>query len=196
MATEEPAYEVVERHPEFELRRYDPMLVAATEVDGGLERAGSAAFGILADYIFGNNRARTKIEMTAPVNQQPASERIEMTAPVGQQPLTDGAEADRYVVTFVMPARFTRDTLPLPQDPRVQIQEVPGRLMAVRRYSGRWTEANYQANEKALLRAVQGAGLTPIGPPVYARYDPPFKPWFMRRNEVQVEISEPPEDAP
>lgn len=191
MATEEPTYEVVERYAEFELRRYAPMLVAATEVDAGLDEAGRVGFGILADYIFGNNRGGSKIEMTAPVNQQPAGERIEMTAPVGQQPIASASGADRHVVTFVMPARFTRETLPVPQDPRVRIEEVPARLMAVRRYSGRWTEANYRSHEEALLRAVTDAGLKPIAMPVYARYDPPFKPWFMRRNEVQVEVSEP-----
>jgi len=191
MATEEPTYEVVKRYPEFELRRYAPMLVATTEVDAGLEEAGRAGFRVLADFIFGNNHGRTKIEMTTPVNQQPAGERIAMTAPVGQQPIDSASGADRYVVTFVMPARFSRETLPVPTDPRVQIEEIPARLMAVRRYSGRWTEANYRSNEQALLRAVGDADLTPIAEPVYARYDPPFKPWFLRRNEVQVEVSEP-----
>ncbi len=191
MAIEKPAYEVLERYADFELRRYESSLVAATEVGGDLEQAGRTAFGILADYIFGNNRGRTKIEMTAPVNQQQAGERIEMTAPVAQQPSTGTADRDRYVVTFVMPTRFTLETLPTPGDPRVQIREVPPRLMAVRRYSGRWTEANYREHETILLQAVREAGLTPIGAPVYARYDPPFKPWFLRRNEVQVEVAEP-----
>jgi hypothetical protein len=190
MATEEPKYELVEQHQDFELRRYAPTLVAATAVDGTHEEAGRIAFGILADYIFGNNERRAKIAMTAPVNQQPAGERIAMTAPVGQQQVAGEPDKDRYIVTFAMPAQFTIDTLPIPRDSRVQIREEPGRLMAVRRYSGRWTEANYRANEEALMKAVRKAGLTPIAPPVYARYNAPFTPWFLRRNEVQVQVAE------
>lgn len=193
MGIEEPAYEVVARYPEIELRRYAPSLVAETEVRATFDQAGKIGFRILADYIFGNNLPRSKIEMTAPVGQQPAGDSIEMTAPVSQQPVAGGTE--RYLVTFVMPARFTRETLPQPRDDRVQIEQVPARFMAVRRYSGFWSEENYRANEETLLRAVRDAGLTPIAAPVYARYDPPFAPWFMRRNEVQVGVAELPAGA-
>jgi hypothetical protein len=196
MATEEPEYRVVETYPEFELRRYAPYLVAETEVTGQFDGVGSQAFRILADYIFGKNRAQTKMEMTAPVSQKPAAEageRIAMTAPVTQQPAS-AAEADSYRVSFVMPSGYTLETLPEPEDPRVQLREVPGRLMAARRYSGRWTEANYRENEAALLRAVDEAGLTPIADPVYARYNSPFSLWFLRRNEVLVEVEAP--DSP
>lgn len=192
MAIEEPAYEVVRTFPEFELRRYPPYLVAETEVSGDFDGAGSQAFRILADYIFGNNRSSTKIEMTAPVNQRPAagdSERIEMTAPVAQRPKS-GTDGGIFVISFVMPSRFGLDSLPEPVDPRVQLREEAGGLMAVRRYSGRWTEARYRENEDALLRAVEEAGLQPAGAPVYARYNSPFSLWFMRRNEVMVPVAE------
>ena len=95
MALEEPSYQVVQTYPELELRRYAPYLVAETEVSGDFDEVGNQAFRILADYIFGNNRAREKMEMTAPVNQQPArgeSDKIEMTAPVTQRP-TDGSDS-------------------------------------------------------------------------------------------------------
>jgi hypothetical protein len=130
--------------------------------------------------------------MTAPVSQRPAmseGERIEMTAPVVQRPAS-GTEGETFVVSFVMPDRFTLDTLPEPVDPRVRLREEPGKLMAVRRYSGRWTEKSYRENETLLLRAVEAAGLKPIAPPVYARYNSPFSLWFMRRNEVMVEVAE------
>lgn len=190
MAIEEPAYEVVRTYPDFELRRYAPYLVAETEVSGGFDEAGGQAFRILADYIFGNNRSRSRIEMTAPVNQRPASEgaeRIEMTAPVAQRP-TQGGAGDHFVISFVMPSRFSLDTLPQPGDPRVRLREEPGGLMAVRRYAGRWTRENYLRNETALLRAVEDAGLRRVGAPVYARYNSPFSLWFMRRNEVMVPV--------
>ncbi|WP_295884751.1 heme-binding protein [uncultured Thiohalocapsa sp.] len=203
MAIEEPSHRIVETYPDFELRRYAPHLVAETVVDAGFDKAGNRAFGILADYIFGKNRDDTKIEMTAPVTQQPAGagessaqtqgQKIEMTAPVTQRP-ADGAPsgtataADRYVVSFVMPQRFTLETLPEPLDPRVTLCQEPERLMAVRRYSGRWTKQNYREEERRLLEAVRRQGLEPVGAPVYARYNSPFSLWFMRRNEVMVEV--------
>lgn len=196
MATEEPAYEVVREGQGFELRRYEPQLLAETEVKGRFDKVGGNAFRILADYIFGNNQAAEKIAMTAPVTQRPKAgkdektgARIEMTAPVTQR--AAGAESDSYVISFVMPARFTLDTVPRPDDPRVKLREVPGRLMAVLRYSGGWGEPRYRAHEAQLLEAVHAAGLTPIGEPIYARYNSPFSLPFLRRNEVMVEVADP-----
>lgn len=201
MAIEEPTYEVVRTFPEFELRRYPPYIVAETEVDGPFDKAGNQAFRILADYIFGNNRAAAKIAMTAPVSQRPvdSGERIAMTAPVVQRPAgaesetagginRSGTEGETFIVSFVMPARFTLETLPVPTNPQVRLHSEPGKLMAVRRYSGRWTEAAYRDNETRLLDALADADLTAVGSPVYARYNSPFSLWFMRRNEVMVEV--------
>jgi hypothetical protein len=189
MAIEEPSYQVVRTYPGFELRRYGAYIVAETEVRGGFDEVGNQAFSILAGYIFGNNTSKTKIEMTAPVSQQPAGdgERIAMTAPVTQK-RTGGRDRDSYILSFVMPARFTLQSLPEPTDPRVHFREEPARLMAVRRYSGRWTEGNYRRNESALLGAVRDAGLKPVGEAIYARYNSPFSLWFLRRNEVMIEV--------
>lgn len=192
MAVEEPDYTIVRTFADFELRRYPSYAVAETEVAGPFDEAGNQAFRILAGYIFGDNRANTKIEMTAPVSQRPAvqeGERIEMTAPVVQRPAS-GTDGDSFVVSFVMPDRFTVDQLPEPVDPRVRLREEPGKLMAVRRYSGGWSEKNYRENETQLLRAVKEAGLNQVAAPVYARYNSPFSLWFMRRNEVMVEVAE------
>jgi hypothetical protein len=114
-----------------------------------------------------------------------------MTAPVSQRPVSAADAGDSYRVSFVMPDRYTLETLPEPKDPRVTLRREPERLMAVRRYSGRWTESNYRRQERALLDAVREAGLTTIGTPVYARYNSPFSLWFNRRNEVMVEVAEP-----
>jgi len=194
MAIEEPAYEVVREGPGFELRRYPPQRLAETEVQGRFDKVGGKAFGILADYIFGNNQAAEKIAMTAPVTQRPAASdgeragtRIEMTAPVTQR--AAGTEADGYLISFMMPERFTLETLPRPNDPRVTLREQPGRLMAVLRYSGGWGESRYRTHEAQLLEAVRAAGLTAIGEPIYARYNSPFSLPFLRRNEVMVEVA-------
>ena len=190
LAIEEPSYQVVQTYPDFELRRYAPYLVAETEVSGDFDKVGNRAFRILAAYIFGENRGQRKMEMTAPVSQRPVArggEKIEMTAPVTQRP-TGGTGADTYVVSFVMPSGYTLDTLPEPLSPRVRLRQEPAKLMAARGYSGRWTKSNYREHESELLAAVERVGLTPIGAPVYARYNSPFSLWFLRRNEVMVAV--------
>jgi hypothetical protein len=189
MALEEPQYRLVATYPDFELRRYAPYLVAETEVSGDFEKVGNQAFRILADYIFGNNRAREKMAMTAPVSQRPAEgEKTAMTAPVTQESRGEGPAT--YALSFVMPSRYTLEALPEPVDPRVRLRAVPARLMAARRYSGRWSEGNYREYEAALLKAVKTVGLRPIAAPVYARYNSPFSLPFLRRNEVLVDVAE------
>ena len=190
MAIEEPKFEVVKTYPKFELRPYQPYLVAETEVAGDFDVVGNQAFRNLAADIFGENRSQAKMAMTAPVNQRPAaedSEKMEMTAPVTQRRKgSDGPDA--FVLSFVMPSGYSLESLPVPLDSRILIREEPARLMAVRSYSGRWTEANYRENEAVLLAAVEKAGLTPVAAPVYARYNSPFSFAFLRRNEVMVEV--------
>lgn len=191
MAYEEPRYEVRERTDAFELRRYEPCLVAETEVEADFDEAGNRAFRILAAYIGGENRSRAKVAMTAPVNQQPApGEKISMTVPVNQAPAPADGD-DRYRIQFVMPASFDAETIPEPTDPRVTIRGVPERWVAARRYSGTWSEARYRENEAELLDAVREAGLETVGEPVFARYNSPFSLWFLRRNEVTVEVRSP-----
>lgn len=183
MAIEEPSYKLVEQVDAFELRDYPAVVVAETEVDASFERAGNAAFGRLFRFISGANAGQIEIAMTAPVTQA-AGEKIEMTAPVTQQ-----ASAGTQRVAFVMPARFTRDTVPRPTDARVVISEWPARRVAVWRYGGRWTEQNYEQALTRLEAELAARGLVASGPPTLARYDPPFKPWFMRRNEVWIPVA-------
>ena len=194
VATEEPKYEVVKQYEAFELRRYAPQLLAETEVTGEFKEVGNQAFRLLADFIFGNNKAQEKISMTAPVSMQPAGEgeKIAMTAPVTMTPKEGEAPRGTYVFSFVMPAHFTRATLPQPVNPKVRIREAPARLMAARRYSGFWSESRYREQEAILLKAVAQAGLSTVGPPVFARYNAPFTLWFLRRNEVLIEVAKEP----
>ena len=126
--------------------------------------------------------------MTTPVNMQPAGEKIAMTAPVTMTPKAGDTQNNIHVFSFVMPQRYTRATLLQPLDARVHIREAPARFMAARRYSGTWRESRYREQESTLLQAVAQAGLTTQRKPVFARYNPPFAPWFLRRNEVMVEV--------
>lgn len=196
MATEEPVFDLVSKQQGFELRRYAPYLVAEVTVSGDFDDVGSEAFKILAGYIFGSNQPATRIAMTAPVSQRPASnsgKKIAMTAPVIQTP-AKGSGA--YTISFVMPAEFTLATLPQPLDKRIQMREQAARLMAVRAYSGFWSYSNYRENLDTLIESIKAADLMPLSAPIYARYNPPFTPWFLRRNEVLVEVASAPASLP
>ena len=184
MSLEEPAYEIVDARDGYELRRYAGYLVAETEVAGDLEEAGNRAFRILAAFIFGDNEVSERIAMTAPVVQS-RSEKIAMTAPVLQAP---AAAEGRHTVGFTMPAKYTSETLPKPTDSRVRIREVPGRTLAVRTYSGRWTGKLFDENEQVLRRALERDGRQTLGAAQWARYNSPFSLPPFRRNEVWIEV--------
>ena len=183
MAIEEAKYEVIKRDNKFEIRDYQSHILAETVVQGNLEDAGSEAFKRLFRYISGDNRSGGKVAMTAPVSQEPAGEKIKMTAPVGQQRL-----GESWAVSFMMPGSYTLETLPEPEDPKVSLRQVPARRMAAVRYSGFWSEKGYLRYKTELESWIDRMGLTIVGDPIWARYNPPFMPWFMRRNEVLIPV--------
>lgn len=188
MAVEEAEYELLRQDGDFSLRLYAAHIVAETTVDTDFEDAGGKAFSRLFDYISGANQPQQKVAMTSPVTQQSAGQKIAMTFPVGQQ-RQDG----EWRVSFTMPASFTLETTPKPEDPAVTIRQVPARHMAAVRYSGFWSKEKYQRNLDALRSWIADNGMEVVGEPVWARYDPPFKPWFLRRNEVLVPVAAPQE---
>lgn len=192
--TEQQPYELVHRYPHFELRRYPAHVVAEVQVNATFDRAGNAAFRHLFNYISGSNTARQKLAMTAPVIQGTGpSQKLAMTAPVVQSGPLPGTDAPAdFVVAFVLPAGLTAGTAPVPANPDVKIREVPGSLAAALRFSGSGSEAAFARRNNGLQAALTLAGLTAIGPPRFARFDPPFKPWFLRRNEVVQDVEEPP----
>jgi hypothetical protein len=184
MAIETPDYEVVASYGDFEVRRYAPMILAETRVDSDFEAAGSEAFRRLFGYISGNNTSRAKIEMTAPVVQEASSEKIAMTAPVVQE-----GDGSGWRIAFVVPAEYSWETAPEPTDPRVSLRLVPERTMAAVRFSGTWDEESFATRESELRSLLAEHGLQATGETVYARYNPPFTPWFMRRNEVMIPVA-------
>jgi len=184
MATEEAKYTVSVKQDELEIREYAPSIVAEVIVDGAFEDASSSAFRTLFNYISGKNTAKSKIAMTAPVSQKAEPEKIAMTSPVGQRQSGQG-----WAVSFMMPASYTMDTLPVPDNPSVVLREIPAHRAAAIRYSGRWSEAAYKKHLSTLQEWMESQGLQAIGEPVWARYNAPFTPWFMRRNEILIPIS-------
>jgi len=201
MAIEEPSFEVVRKDGAMEIRKYAPFIVAQTWVQGDMDEASSRGFRLIADYIFGNNvavgeRTAAKIAMTAPVTMAPeaASQKIAMTAPVTMAPQAAASvpgTAQRWRVHFVMPRQYTLATLPKPNNPEVQLEEVPTKWFAVLRYSGLNTNARVQQRNEEALAWVQAQKLTPLGAPQLARYDPPWTLPPFRRNEILVEIAAP-----
>lgn len=186
--TQQQPYDVVERYSTFELRRYPAHAVAEVSVRGSFDNAGNRAFRALFRYISGHNESAGAIAMTAPVVQEsPGSQKVAMTAPVVQTETDDG----KHVVAFVLPATLTAETAPVPSDPQVRVREVPERIAAAVRYSGRWSESGYRRHLVDLQAELARAGLVATGPPRFARFDPPFKPWFLRRNEVVQDVQQP-----
>jgi hypothetical protein len=189
MALEEAKYTVIMKEESFELRQYEPHVIAETMVEGDFDKAGNEGFRRLFKYISGENQKKQSIAMTAPVSQDAGSEKIAMTAPVSQE-----QKGGQWRIAFVMPSEYTMDTLPQPVDPKVILRQAPARRMAAVTYSGSWSKARYEEH-KALLEAfIQKKKLQPLGEPVLARYNSPFTLWFLRRNEVLVPVQGPDEE--
>ena len=188
--TEEQKYTVERRFPKFEVRRYEACVFADVTVSADFQSAGSIAFRSLIGYISGSNKPNTKIAMTSPVIQESKSEnsstKIAMTSPVIQE-----SSKDLQIVSFVMPAGSTLESMPLPTNSRVTLRPVPEQLVAVSKFSGRWTEENYQKQLASLEGQIAVNGFALNGNPRFARFDPPWTPWFMRRNEIQIPIEKP-----
>ena len=164
-------YEVLREINNVEIRRYPNLVIA--RVDG----YGDGGFNLLFNFIIGNNQQKSKIPMTAPV----VSEQIAMTAPV---------LSESNSIAFVMPEGLTLETTPEPLDESVKIVEIPERVVAALKFSGRWSNSIFKKKSKELLEELRKAGIKTVGQVFTMRYNGPFTPWFMRRNEVAVEIEE------
>ncbi len=183
-AIEEPRYSVLQQFDGIEIRQYQPYVVAEVRVEGTADNAGSAAFPILAGYIFGKNKGERRMAMTAPVTQAAVPVKLAMTAPVTQAAAPGGG----FLVQFVLPQDVTLDTAPEPLDARVQLREVPASRVAVIRYSGFWSQSNQAEHLAKLEAALRSASIAWSGEPVLSRYDPPITPWFLRRNEIWLQL--------
>ena len=183
-AVEEPEYRIVRSLGDIEIRQYAPYTVAEVVVPGPADDAGNQAFPILSGYIFGKNKGEKRFSMTAPVTQTAVPVKMEMTAPVTQRAAPGG-----FLVQFVLPKGVTVANAPEPLDAQIQLREVQPAPVAVIRYSGFWSESNYNEHLDRLQTALRTAQLAWSGEPVYSRYNAPFTPWFMRRNEIWLHLT-------
>lgn len=190
---EQPSYTAVDPNPgsavakadNIELRTYDSVIVAESTVNGPYEEAVNNGFRLVADYIFGNNTADTSVAMTSPVLQEQVSPTtISMTAPV----LQSETEGGKYTISFVMPAKYTIDTIPKPNHPSVMLREISDRLLGVISFSGRWTDQKAVQYTHILQRTLEEDGYTLVSQPQFARYNPPWTPPWMMHNEIWIQV--------
>ena len=165
--TEEAVFRVLGRRGNVEFREYAEHVLASVTVAGTFESAPTVGFGPLVRYISGENRDSTPIVMTAPVFHEAT---------------TDSS----HVISFVLPHGITH--VPDPMRPGVTTQVVPVLTVAAIRFSGGWNTRRARGYEAELVRQLSEWGISPAGTTMFARYDPPWKPGFLRRNEVLVPI--------
>jgi hypothetical protein len=199
MAIEEPKYEVIQTDGAFEMRKYAPILIAETMVDGDMDEASNKGFRLIADYIFGNNQvvdsnANTKIAMTAPVTVEPVSQKIPMTAPVTVEPQSTDTNmqlAKKWRIHFVMPSQYTLANIPKPKNDAITLKEIPSKYFLVYSYSWLNTLTRVQNKTDEALEWANRKGLKVIGAPKLSRYDPPWTLPMFKRNEIMLEVAAP-----
>lgn len=182
---EEPAYTVLEKKEGYEIRAYAPYILAKTNVTGSYDEATGKGFRIIADYIFGNNTKKESIAMTTPVLESKAeSEKIAMTTPV----LETAGENNERIIAFVLPSKYTLETLPAPNNSAVTLAEVPARKVAALSFTW-YASAERMETKKALLQSyLERDTITAVGEPETARYNPPLSMPLMLRNEVLIPV--------
>ena len=180
---EKPDYKVIQSEQNIEIRQYEPMIIAEVEVDGKREDAIRDGFRLLADYIFGNNTVQQVISMTAPV-QQKENQKIAMTAPVQQQSM-----GKSWRMSFVMPSKYSMDSLPVPNNNRVRLKGILAKKFVVIEFSGTNSNENVTEHENQLMNYIEANQINIIGSPKYAFYNAPSTLPFLRRNEVMIEIN-------
>jgi hypothetical protein len=183
VSLEKAKYSVIAKAGKFEVRLYEPQVVAETLVESDFGEAGNIAFERLYGYISGQNRSKEAIAMTAPVSQEKASEKIAMTAPVNLR-----KAGRKWAVNFLLPAKYTMATAPEPLSELVTLREVPARKIAAVRYSGSWSRKRYEDHKARLEQFIEDNELRIVDEPIFARYDPPFQLPFLRRNEVLIPV--------
>jgi DNA gyrase inhibitor GyrI len=167
---EQPSYRALLRDGDFELRDYPPLVVAEVRRQGGRRQALSAGFGPLAGYIFARERDGERIAMTAPVTQI--------------------RDEGGWVVRFFMPAGYGTDRLPEPAGSDVRLRDLPAQRVAALRFSGGTGDERLAEKESELRSWLAARGLEPVAEPLYAYYNDPLTPGFLRRNEVMIPVAD------
>lgn len=173
-----PTYRVISQQGSVEIRQYDPMIIAEVTLAGERNDTINHGFKVLAAYIFGENISSNP--------NRTAKEEIAMTAPVMHQKTS----SQTWQVRFVMPKQYSLNTLPKPKTKDIKLISLDQENFVVIRYSGSWSERCAQEQLGRLMQFVKDNKLQVIDSPIYAYYNPPFTPPFMRRNEIMLKLEE------
>jgi hypothetical protein len=168
MTLQQP-YKVLAQHKGFELREYPAGIQIETTVGGDFVSAGNRGFRPLVQFISGNNKARQSIAMTAPVIQESSG-------------------AAKHMVRFVLPEEMKSSDVPAAVDASVKVIEVPRHVAAAKRFSGSWSQDRFDLEGKKLISELLSSGLETVGSLYFARFDPPWKPGFLKRNEDLIRV--------
>ncbi len=171
MAIEKPKYIVLEKDNQIEIRQYSGYINATVDVEADSHNsAGSQGFSYLANYIFGGNKEGQKISMTAPVSS------------------TRQDKANKYVISFTMPSKYSLSSLPRPNDSNVAIKQVDKYRAVVIKFSGHTTESKLKRKLSLLEMWADQHKLHLSGEPIVSRFNPPWQPGFLRHNEISIKI--------
>jgi hypothetical protein len=168
---EKVKYTILKNIDGIELRKYPKLILAVVE-----NNDENNEFGLLFNYISGNNKTQKKIPMTSPVI---TSEKIKMTAPV--------ISKNNYMA-FIMPSDYDKDNIPIPQNPNVAIKTQKEKIYAVIKFGGYATNPKIESNKAKLINMLESQKIKIVGDPVLMRYNSPFAPGFIRKNEIAIEI--------
>ncbi len=183
--TREIPYQVKESAHSFEIREYGQRIVAEVEATGEREKALNDAFSTLAAYLFGKNKPQSHVELAKSIATSDSKAKLSMTVPVTTQTVGSGKTIR---MRFFMPPEFTMDNLPIPDDKRVKVFELPPQKIAVLRFSGSARKFNFDRHLETLKKILESKGLTATGDPYEAYYNPPFTPIFLKRNEICIPL--------
>jgi hypothetical protein len=168
--TQEQPYTLISKRQGFEIRYYPSYVLIQVETKGEFSRAATMAFSPLVNYISGRNQTGEKFAMTAPVLHAPDT------------------AATTHIVSFVLPKDVSIKDIPLPKDAKVSTVQVDAHYAAAIKFRGLASYEHFNSFGEKLLSAVKAEGLATDGSPYYARFDPPWKPGILRRNEAIVAL--------
>jgi hypothetical protein len=169
--TEHQPYELIAKEAGFEIRHYPSYVLVQVKTRGEFNSAANRAFSPLVNYISGRNQSRTKFAMTAPVLHAP------------------NPKATEHIISFVLPANVDLKSIPLPVDAEVSTTIVQPHYAAAIKFRGLANYEHFNSLGEQLRNLVESAGLKAVGDPYYARFDPPWKPGFLRHNEALIALT-------
>jgi SOUL heme-binding protein len=181
---EKPVYKVVAERDGYEIREYQSYIVAETQVTGTRPEALGEGFRVIADYIFGNNVSRSSIAMTSPVLETSQSEKISMTTPV----LSNETSENERTIAFVLPSAYTLESLPVPNNPKVTLREVPAHRVAALSFTWYATPKRVEAKKALLVSYLNRDQVNSIGDTQVAQYNPPLSMPLILKNEILIPV--------